>query len=235
MDNNETNCIKYRAQSARHGIEFLAVGGIGLIFIMGVNLLRPGDITLVEIFLVSACIGGVFIGFLKTQEPFYSLILTEYSLIYIHKYGNWELFHKNFHHCGIPKITHGLEYKELNAIGIRLNNIDEFLSDITPRMAGKLLIEQRHLFMQVVKNHCNKGNCPSNWLVEDTQYRSPDGISYNGLIAMFANRTKNFQLLTGYDLLLPASALDRDIWAFSADLNKWKREPSQFLASQLEN
>jgi len=89
--------------------------------------------------------------------------------------------------------------------------------------------------MQVVQKHCKNGNCPSEWLIEDTHYISFKGKSYTGLIAMFANRTKHLQLLTGYDLLLPASVLDRDIWAFSANLNKWKRQPSQFIASQINN
>ncbi|KAA1155754.1 DUF2982 domain-containing protein [Pseudoalteromonas fuliginea] len=232
MDKNDRNHVKYRAQGARNGIEILIVGAIGLVLIMGFNLLRPDKISIVEVFLVSACIGAIFIGFLKTQEPFYSLILSESKLIYQHKYGAWHLFQSNFRYSGIPKVEDGVEYIELNTVGIKVNDIDEFLASLSPRIAGKLLIEQRHLFMQAVQKHCKNGHCPSEWLIEDTQYISQRGISYNGLIAMFANRTKYLQLLTGYDLLLPASVLDRDIWAFSANLNKWKQNPSQFIATQ---
>lgn len=113
--------------------------------------------------------------------------------------------------------------------------MDEFLTGLAPRIAGKLLIEQRHLFMQLIQKNCKNGDCPSEWLVEDTQYRSQNGISYNGLIAMFANRAKHLQLLTGYELLLPASVLDRNIWEFSANLNAWQREPLKFIASQVSN
>lgn len=235
MDKHTKKRIKYRAQGSRNGIEILIVGAIGLVFIMAFNLLRSGTISIVEIFLVSACLGAIFVGFLKTQEPYYSLILSESAIEYRHKYGRWCLSHKNFHSCGVPKVEKGLKHLELNAVGLKLNDIDEFLMSITPRIAGKLLIEQRHFFMQVVQNHCKNGNCPSEWSVEDTQHRSARGISYNGLIAMFANRTKHLKLLTGYDLLLPASVLDTDIWAFSANLNKWKREPHQFIASQLKD
>ena len=235
MDNQDKQNVKYRAQGARNGMEVLITGAIGLIFIMGFNLLRPGEISIIEIFLVSVCIASIFVGFLKTQEPFYSLELNESSLIYKHKYGYWSLAHHNFQHSGIPKVEDGFEYLELNAVGVKVNDIDEFLASIAPRIAGKLLIEQRHLFMQVVQKHCKNGNCPSEWLIEDTQHTSQNGISYNGLIAMFANRTKHLQQLTGYDLLLPASVLDTDIWGFSANLNKWKREPSQFIASELSD
>ncbi|CAM2804081.1 DUF2982 domain-containing protein [Pseudoalteromonas distincta] len=229
------NVIKFRAQGARNAVEVLAVGAIGLVFIMLFNLLRPGEISILEVFLVSLCIAAIFIGYLKTQEPYYSLLISESELVYCHKYGAWSMSRSNFHHSGIPKVEDGLDYLELNAVGVKVNDIDEFLTNFAPRIAGKLLIEQRNLFMQVVQKHCKNGSCPSEWLIEDTQYTSHKGVSYTGLIAMFANRTKHLQLLTGYDLLLPASVLDRDIWAFSANLNKWKREPRQFIASQINN
>lgn len=226
--------LKYRAQGAKNGIEILIVGSIGLIFIMLFNLLRPGEISIIEIFLVSLCIAAIVIGFFKTQEPFYSIILTEQQLTYQHKFGQWSLSRENFHHSGIPSVDKGFEHLELNAVGIKLNDIDMFLAAIAPRIAGKLLIEQRHYFMQVVQNNCKNGNCPSEWLVEDTHFRSNKGIDYKGLIAMFANRAKHLQLLTGYDLLLPASVIESNIWEFSANLNKWKHNPSQFIRSQCE-
>ena len=94
MDNQDKQNVKYRAQGARNGMEVLITGAIGLVFIMGFNLLRPGEISIIEIFLVSVCIAAIFVGFLKTQEPFYSLILSESSLIYKHKYGYWSLAHQ---------------------------------------------------------------------------------------------------------------------------------------------
>ncbi|NHH89866.1 DUF2982 domain-containing protein [Pseudoalteromonas sp. MB47] len=233
MDKN-LPALKVRAQSYRHGSEFLIVGGIGLIIIMLVNLLRPGEISIVEIFLATTCIAAIFIGFLKTQEPYFSLTFTQNLLIYHHKIGNWQLNRANFHHSGIPKVEQGLEYLELNAVGIKLNNIDEFLTQIHPRIAGRLLIEQRHLFMQVIQKYCKNGDCPSEWLIEETDYTAPSGQIYKGLIAMFANRTQHLRQLTGYDLLLPANVLDVDIWQFSADLNRWKLNPKEFLETRLQ-
>ncbi len=232
MDNKQ-QVLQVRAQSSRHGIEFLTVGGVGLVIIMLVNLLRPGEISIVEIFLASSCLAAIFIGFLKTQEPYYSFSLTQSLLVYHHKVGFWQLNHANFHHSGIPKVQQDLEYLELNAVGIKLNNIDEFLTQIQPRIAGRLLIEQRHLFMQVVQKHCKNGDCPSEWLIEETDYIAPTGQRYKGLIAMFANRTQHLRELTGYDLLLPANVLDTDIWQFSANLNRWKLSPAEFINTQL--
>ena len=55
-----------------------------------------------------------------------------------------------------------------------------------------------------------------------------------GLIAMFANRMHNLKTLTGYDLLLPANVLDRDIWRFSNLLNRWKMNPEQVVENLLK-
>ncbi|NMR24456.1 DUF2982 domain-containing protein [Pseudoalteromonas sp. NEC-BIFX-2020_015] len=231
---SDPGVLKLRAQGACHGIEILLVGAFGVIFIMLFNLLRPGEISIVEIFLISMSIAAVFVGFLKTQEPFYSLIIAEQYLRYEHKYGYWALTHANFNHAGIPKTDQTLEKLELNAVGIKLNDTDEFLLQLSPRIAGKLLIEQRHLFMQAVQKHCKNGNCPSEWLSEDNFYTSTNGRNFNGLIAMFANRMRHLQQLTGYDLLLPASVLDRNIWDFCQSLNTWKRNPRVFIESQLK-
>jgi hypothetical protein len=93
------------------------------------------------------------------------------------------------------------------------------------------LIEQRNVFILLVQKNCKNGNCPSEWLVEDSHFKSEAGFNYSGLIAMFANRTTLIRQFTGYDILLPASALDKDVQDVCTRLNDWKREPEQFIKS----
>jgi hypothetical protein len=226
--------VKIRPSANRYSIEFMLVGGIGLIVIMLFVSLRSTPISIVEIFLCAAAIMSIWLGFLKSQEPFYSLLIDSKGICYVHRYGSWSLTHENFHSCGIPSVTQGLEILELNAVGIKLKDIDEFLQALSPRLAGKLLIEQRYIFLQVVKTHCKNGNCPSEWLIEPSKYRSASGHVYTGLIAMFANRMHNLKTLTGYDLLLPGNVLDRDIWHFSTLLNRWKLNPDEVVGTLLE-
>ncbi|GEK09400.1 DUF2982 domain-containing protein [Pseudoalteromonas sp. McH1-7] len=225
---------KLRATANRHGAEFMLVGAIGLVVIMLFVNLRGTPISIIEIFLASAMLVAIFIGFLKSQQPYFSLCFNEQEFSYVHKYGAWSLPIVNFHSSGIPSVQQGIETLELNTVGIKLNDIDAFLINLTPRLAGKLLIEQRHIFLQAVKIHCENGNCPSEWLIEDTSYRSKAGKEYTGLMAMFANRMDNLKTVTGYDLLLPATALDRDIWQFSAMLNRWKLNPKEVVNALLE-
>ncbi|WP_440054999.1 DUF2982 domain-containing protein [Pseudoalteromonas sp. T1lg65] len=226
--------VKLRALTRKHGLEFMLIGGIVLIVLMVFVKLRPTPISILEIIIASAMLVLLLVGFLKSQQPYFSLTLSPRNFSYIHKYGSWSVTHHNFHSSGIPKVQQGIETLELNAVGIKLNDIDDFLSGLTPRLAGKLLIEQRHIFLQAVKMNCKTGNCPTEWLVEDTQFKSPSGIKYTGLLAMFANRMNNFKTLTGYHLIVPSSELDRDIWQFSTMLNRWKLDPSKVVRDMLE-
>lgn len=225
---------KLRAQANRHSIEFMIVGGISLAVIMIFVSLRSSEISILEIALTSSAIVAILIGFLKSQQPYYSILLDAQQIIYVHKFGQWQIGIHNLHSCGIPQAGETFELLELNAVGIKLISIDEFLEALSPRLAGKLLIEQRHIFLQAVKMHCKNGNCPSEWLIEPDEFKSDSGQTYTGLIAMFANRMHNLKTLTGYDLLLPANVLDRDIWRFSTLLNRWKLSPEQVVKNLLE-
>ncbi|WP_462152283.1 DUF2982 domain-containing protein [Pseudoalteromonas xiamenensis] len=225
--NNES--VKLRATANQHAVEFMLVGAIAIIVVMLFVLLRPTPISKVEIFIASAGIVAIIIGFFKSQEPYFSVEINCNNLIYWHKFGFWRLPRNNLVEAGIPKSIQGEFELELNAVGIKIKDIDEFLLSLSPRLAAKLLIEQRHIFLQAVKMHCENGNCPEDWLIEDSAYCSPSGKKYSGLLAMFGNRMAHFKLATGYDLMLMETVLDRDIWRFANLLNHWKRDPERVL------
>ncbi|MBQ4811995.1 hypothetical protein A7985_16990 [Pseudoalteromonas luteoviolacea] len=221
--------VSLRAQANRHSIEFMLAGAVCLAIIMVFVTLRATPPTILELAFSAAAICSILLGFLKSQQPYFSIELSTEALNYVHKFGVMRVSHANFHSSGVPFVTQGVENLELNAVGIKLNSIDEFLAELTPRLAGKLLIEQRHIFLQAVKIHCANGNCPSEWLIEETSYQSPKGRNYTGLMAMFANRMQNLKTVTGYDLILPANVLDRDIWQFANILNHWKTNPEKVV------
>lgn len=220
---------RFRALSNRHAIEFILVGALAVIVVMVFVLLRPTPINLIEIGIVSAGLVALLLGYLKSQEPYFNLEMNSNSLIYNHKVGYWDLPIENFVEAGIPCAVIGDFELELNAVGIKIKDIDSFLATLSPRLAAKLLIEQRHIFLQAVKMRCENGNCPEEWLIEDTQFISPSGRKFSGLLAMFGNRMAHFKLATGFDLMLPESVLDRDIWRFANLLNHWKRDPERVL------
>ncbi len=218
---------KIRAHSARHGSEILITSAIVLVFLVLFIQFKSADILIAEIFLLSAALVGMLVGYLKLREPFYSIFLDKQKLSYNHKYGWWQLDVDNLQQVGVVSIEQAMQTLELNVVGLSLKREDEFLNKLSPRLAGRLLVEQRHYLLQAIKAYCRDGNeCPPQWLVEDTEYVSQSGQKYTGLLAMFANRMKNLKFLTGYEILIPAAMLDRDIWAFSYLLHRWQRDPA---------
>ncbi len=227
--------FKVRAQASRNGSEVLLVSGMALVILVFMIKFKPGPVLLAEIFLLSVALTGIFLGWQKIREPYYSFLINNQDIIYNHRYGYWRIPLENFHSSGIPIVAQGVRSLELNAVGIKLNNWDAFLNNLPPRLASHILVEQRHFVLQAIKGSCHSGSCPDEYLVEDSVYLSPDGKKYTGLLAMFANRMNNLKVMTGYELLIPASVLDRDIWAFSAILNRWKRDPKSTLTGLLSS
>ncbi|MFY8274109.1 DUF2982 domain-containing protein [Pseudoalteromonas sp. SSDWG2] len=226
---------KIRALGARFGKETLLLSIAGLLVLSLFVQFAPGQVSLVAIFLLTTAIVGIIIGYLKIREPFFSLFLDNQKLSYNHKYGWWQIDVHNIAKVGVPHITVQAQQIDLNVVGITLKDEDAFLKRLSPRLAGRLLVEQRHYLMQAIKAYCQDGKeCPAHWLVEDTEYTSTSGYGYTGLLAMFANRMNNLKFLTGYDILLPASALDRDIWAFSYLLHRWQLDPEHTVATLRE-
>ena len=229
-----TKHVFLRASANRFSIELMLVGGVAIAIVMLFVTLRATPISVIEIIFVATAIMAVILGFLKSREPFYSFQLDHRKICYYHKVGEWSIDISNISSVGVPIASDGFDQAELNAVGIKLKDEIRFLNDLHPRLACKLLIEQRHIFLQAVKMHCKCGSCPSKWLVEPSEFHAGSGQIYTGLIAMFANRMQHLYTLTGYHLLLPANVLDRDIWDFSNLLNHWKINPEVVVQELLK-
>ncbi|MNT81027.1 hypothetical protein D3C72_2205730 [compost metagenome] len=102
---------------------------------------------------------------------------------------------------------------------------------ITPRLAVRLLTEQRAVLLQAINSErpeCLSGGCGASLLgeglLEESRFRSPSGQRYEGVIAMLGNRMVRLRDLLGYDLLVPDNSLDRAPAEFIRLLNQYRRE-----------
>ena len=84
-------------------------------------------------------------GLLKRFEPPYSLLLNPQGMNYCHRYGYWHLDWQQIQNINQMKETSGLICLELPYIGIRLHDLDSFVNQISPRLANRLIHEQRPL------------------------------------------------------------------------------------------
>lgn len=205
--------IQIRATSKRNGLTSMIIGVAGLILAMLLLTLLPKSAYLVGIFVASASIVSLLIGWFKIREPVYSIEISRETIFYRHRHGQWQVDWDNVHRIDTPKVHSGIEHKALGMVGIRLKDYRPLLESISPRLATNLLLEQRPLLLQG-DNNCNTGACYSATLIEDDIHKLPDGKVIKGINAMLANRMEKLRQSLGFDLFISAAEIDRDAEQF---------------------
>ncbi len=192
----------------------MLVSGVALIIFILYLKLKSSPFNTIDIFILLACCIGILIGYVKTLEPAYSIKLDEHDMSYQHRFGTWQLAYNNIRRLGIPRVHRQGEYVALSYVGINIINYQSFLQQLHPRLAVKLLMEQKNLIQTALVSECPDGTCPSELIFDDENYTTSCGHQYSGLIAMFANRMTRLKSLLGYDLYIPTTALDREEMKF---------------------
>ncbi|MGR5237654.1 DUF2982 domain-containing protein [Vibrio alfacsensis] len=127
--------------------------------------------------------------------------------------GGWVVRWKNIDSIGICTYQQEGWHQPLPWIGIRLKHYSPYLNAICPRIATEVLLSQRALLYLGAKQH----QCETKFedmVLDPLPYISKDGIRYDGLLAMLANRMKYQRQFYGYDVFISANDLDRDAEAF---------------------
>lgn len=207
--------IKIRASAKRNGFSTALAGIVALILSAFLMSALPQDYNLAAIFLVSASLVTIIVGWLKIREPVYSMLLTRESVTYIHRYGTWQVEWNNILRIDVPTVHKGLQSAELALVGIKLKQYDPLLDSISRRLANNMLLEQRPLLLQnkpeVMEE--NVSNYGAN-LIENDTFTSSNKIQFKGIQAMFANRMTKLRERLGYDLFISESEIDRPVREF---------------------
>lgn len=208
--------------SRRHGLSLTITGLAFMLILLAVLYWLGGRGHLVVYFLFLTSLVMTLIGILKLREPLYSFSLSRDSLHFHHKIGGWSLHWSNIIRIDQPRFSVGLEQTELPYIGFKIRDYDELLPLMTPRLAVHLLTEQRPLLTMALRYQAVSRHQLQDWLIEDSDYRSPNGRRYQGVLAMLANRMSHLRQLYGYDLLVHESNLDRDTHDFVVLLRRYQ-------------
>lgn len=230
MSGINDDIIFIRATSKRNGLTSILIGVAGLALASALLSILPKSAFLAGIFLLSASLVALLIGWFKLREPEHSLELTKQEILYRHRHGSWHLDWDNVQRIDTPKIAKGLEQAELGMVGIKLKDYRPVLDSISPRLVTNLLLEQRPLLLQSAT--CTSGTCYSADMLEDDKFKFADGTVITGIKAMMANRMKKLRELLGYDLYISAAELDRSADDFVGLL---KRCQSQVLVQQRDH
>lgn len=211
--------IFIKSTAKRNGITTLAMGCLAMFLAtLGLNF-APEWMFLTFVFALSGAIVTVLIGWFKLREPPHSLQINRDKIHYSHRCGKWQIDWDNVQRIDCPRMTQGMTQSTLDVVGFKLKHYDDFLLNISPRLASHIIVEQRPLLLHEDNASCRTGGCYSNSLFEDKPFTLANGNTLTGVKAILANRMMAVRKLLGYDVFIAASELDREPQDFVALLN----------------
>ncbi|WP_371372357.1 DUF2982 domain-containing protein [Thalassotalea aquiviva] len=159
-----------------------------------------------------------FIGILKFLEPATSYQLTKETLSYRHRAGKWQLSWQNIVRIALPIADVSGQRTTLPYVGIKLRDVSYMATNITPRLANKLIHEQQPLVQLAVQNGfitLEQGMINFSPYVRGRQ-------TFKGPIAAWLHRAEILAQAYGFHLFLPEDSFDRTRGEFLALLNQCK-------------
>lgn len=207
---------QFKAKTAQGGAKLLLTALVALVFGVLLFALWPEwGPQQAWLFIFLLIMFAAFIGYSKLQEPSVMLQLDETGIQFFHKYGCWRLKWQDLQYAKVPEI----DGTSLDFVGLRLYSYTDFMANIPVRLALKLYMEQRPVFMAAVRKGCQDGQCPSNFLCYETRFIK-DGVIYRGVLGLFVQRMVHFRNLLQVDLLLPADVQDLTAEEFCRIINQ---------------
>tara|TARA_B110000881_G_scaffold178970_1_gene164459 strand:- start:69 stop:752 length:684 start_codon:yes stop_codon:yes gene_type:complete len=215
----ELPSIDIKAKANHHAWFLFLLGSLLLLITLITSNFFWQEYRFILIFTFLLAIVIIFTALLKHFEPKISFHLTPEKITYHHRHGCWQLTW-----CQIQSINNiseiqGLERLELPYLGIRLDNIALLAEQISPRLANRLIHEQRPLMTFAVMNQLLS--------LEQVQlnfepYVLPSGLMIKGPIAAFLHHTETLKTAYGYHLYIPDTAVDRELSDFILLLKRCK-------------
>ncbi|WP_371189432.1 DUF2982 domain-containing protein [Thalassotalea maritima] len=160
-----------------------------------------------------AAIVIIVVGFVKKFQPKASYILTPDIFQCNHPWGHIKLSWNDI--LDINQVKIAQDNIQLPYVGLKLTDIDCLGEGITPRLANKLLHEQKDLAAIAVKY---KQLSLDKAVINFEPFKGKH--LYRGPIAAFLHRSQHLQQAYGYHVYLPADSFDRDLMAFISLLKR---------------
>jgi hypothetical protein len=214
--------ITIKPKAKHNGLFITLLGFVFICISMLLNMWYWNDFKLQLMLLFFASFIVLLTGILKYSEPDISYKLTRQYILFFHRSGNWTIKWNSIIRLGIPTSSTGFNVTHLPYIGIKLKNITLIADNISPRLANKLIHEQRDLLILAAKNNeitLNEG------LISFDAYTLNNKV-YKGPIAAWLFRTEQLHSIYGYHLYLPDTGFDRNIADFLQLLKQCKDHAS---------
>jgi len=204
-------CININAKANQHALFLMLLAVVIFIITLIVSQYYWRSYRLVLIFGYLLAFIFMLTGLLKRSEPRVSFQLSPQCIQYHHRYGNWTLNWQQIQNINTIQEVVGLTTVTLPYVGIRLKSVDVLAEQISPRLANRLIHEQRPLLSFSVMQHLLP--------LEATQlnfnpFTLASGKIIKGPLAAFLHHCQILHKALGYHLYIPESSTDRETDAF---------------------
>lgn len=203
--------ITIKAQSNHHAL-FLMLIACGILFIsFMVSRAYWHQYQLVFSFITLCALVTFITGLAKYLEPKFSLYLCPKGMKYQHRYGHWQVDWQQIQRISLINETLGLEQIQLPYVGIRLIALSSLAKKISPRLANRLIHEQKPLLAFAIKQQrLTLEQCQLSF----DPFELPSGELLKGPLAAFFHHCTVLHTAFGYHLFLPETAMDRELIDF---------------------
>ena len=221
----ELPVINIKAQGNHHALFLMLTAFIVafITFIFSQGYWRQFQLVIIFIYL-SALV--IFItGLAKYLEPQYSLCINPNGIKYQHRYGHWEINWPQIQRISLINETFGLTNIQLPYIGIRLNQLSPLADHISPRLANRLIHEQKPLLAFAIKMDyltIEQG------ILNFDPFILSSGEILKGPLAAFLHHSTVLHKTLGYHLFLPETAIDRELNEFCTLLKLCMKSSTEY-------
>lgn len=217
--------IKIKAQSNHHALFLMLSALILFMTTLVFSLSYWRQFQLVFTFIYLAELVMFITGLAKYLQPEYSLCLSPQGIKYQHSHGYWQVDWQQIQRISLMNETLGLTTIQLPYIGIRLIQLSRLVTQISPRLANRLIHEQKPLIAFAIQQEFIS--------LEQSQlnfdpFALPSGESITGPLAAFLHHSTVLHKALGYHLFLPETAIDRDLNEFCTLLRQCMKSSVEY-------
>ncbi|PKG86465.1 DUF2982 domain-containing protein [Colwellia sp. 75C3] len=221
----ELPVINIKAQSNHHALFLMLTAFIIAFttFVFSQGYWRQFQLVIIFIYL---CALVIFItGLAKYLEPQYSLCLSPKSIKYQHRYGQWKIEWPEIQRISLINETFGFTKIQLPYIGIRLIQLSSLAHQISPRLANRLIHEQKPLLAFAIKMDFLT---IEQSILNFEPFILPSGEVLKGPLAAFLHHCTVLHKALGYHLFLPETAIDRELNEFCTLLTQCMKSSTEY-------
>lgn len=199
--------IHIESHDSHNASAFIHIGLAMIALNFAVHFWVLSHLYIANMFIYTFGIAMLLLGYLKQSEPQCRLMIDTLGITFYHRSNKVTIPWSNIQRVGIPSQSR-LEGGQAYAyIGFKIKDEELFYDTFPLRLASRLLIEQRPLWLSLAGQGCASGQCVPEDFIDSVEYKLPNNRIYSGLIGMFVHRSEKLNQLLGFHFFVETKGI----------------------------